>query len=93
MKAAFVFGSLAKGDAKAESDVDLMVIGELGLRPLTKLISGIAEKVGREINPHVMTPQEFSKRRREKDHFVFSVLSAPRIFVKGTDHELGAMEE
>src|SRR5688572_30890077 len=46
---AFIFGSVAKGNAKAESDVDLMVIGVLGLRRLTKLISGIPEKVGREI--------------------------------------------
>lgn len=85
---AFVFGSVARGDTGAGSDVDLMVIGAVGLRKLTGLLSGIADKVGREINPHVMTPEEFKERKNKRDHFVTSVLAAPKLFVKGTEHEL-----
>jgi DNA-binding transcriptional ArsR family regulator len=85
---AFVFGSVARGDTGAGSDVDLMVIGAVGLRKLTTLLSGIAGRVGREINPHVMTPEEFVRRKTEHDHFVTSVLGAPKLFVKGTAHEL-----
>jgi predicted nucleotidyltransferase len=88
---AFVFGSIARGETHAESDVDLMVIGSIGLRGLTKLLSGVAEVVGREINPHILTPEEFCERKRSKDHFVTSVLAAPKLFVKGTEHELAAM--
>jgi len=88
---AFVFGSIARGETHAESDVDLMVIGSIGLRGLTKLLSGVAEVVGREINPHILTPEEFGERKRNKDHFVTSVLAAPMLFVKGTEHELAAM--
>lgn len=88
---AFVFGSVARGDTGAGSDVDLMVIGEVGLRKLTSLLSGIAGRVGREINPHVMTPEEFAKRKADRDHFVTSVLGSPKLFVKGTEHELGKM--
>jgi DNA-binding transcriptional ArsR family regulator len=87
---AFVLGSIARG-GHAESDVDLMVIGSIGLRGLTKLLSGVAEVVGREINPHILTPEEFRERKRNKDHFVTSVLAAPMLFVKGTEHELAAM--
>ena len=87
---AFVLGSIARG-GHAESDVDLMVIGSIGLRGLTKLLSGLAEVVGREINPHILTPEEFRERKRNKDHFVTSVLAAPMLFVKGTEHELAAM--
>jgi DNA-binding transcriptional ArsR family regulator len=87
---AFVLGSIARG-GHAESDVDLMVIGSIGLRGLTKLLSGVAEVVGREINPHILTPEEFRERKRSKDHFVTSVLAAPMLFVKGTEHELAAM--
>jgi hypothetical protein len=47
--------------------------------------------VGREINPHILTPEEFRERKRSKDHFVTSVLAAPMLFVKGTEHELAAM--
>jgi predicted nucleotidyltransferase/DNA-binding HxlR family transcriptional regulator len=90
---AFVFGSVARGDTRADSDVDLMVIGEVGLRKLTSLLSGMADRVGREINPHVMTPEEFFKRKAERDHFVTSVLAAPKLFVKGTEHELATMGE
>src|SRR5437660_3213901 len=52
---AFVFGSFAHGRERAHSDVDLVVIGAVGLRQLTKLLSGVSEKIGREINPHVFT--------------------------------------
>ena len=88
---AFIFGSVAHGETGAGSDVDLMVIGEAGLRKLASLLSGIAGRVGREINPHVMTTAEFATRKAEGDHFVTSVLRAPKLFVKGTEHELEAM--
>jgi predicted nucleotidyltransferase len=91
VKVAFVFGSIARGELHAESDVDLMVIGSIGLRRLTKLLSGMADQIGREINSHVLTPEEFIERKRKRDHFVTSVLSAPMLFVKGTAHELAAM--
>lgn len=93
VEVAFIFGSVAKGAANAASDVDLMVIGEVGLRRLAKLISGVSEKVGREVNPHTMTPEEFLRRRQKDDHFLRTVLSSPKLFVKGTEHELGAMEK
>jgi predicted nucleotidyltransferase len=71
---AFIFGSIAKNSEKAESDVDIVVIGEIGMRALAKLLSGLQEKIGREINPHIYTEAEFSKKIKEKDHFVTSVL-------------------
>ena len=74
IKCAFVFGSFAKGKENANSDVDLFVIGTVGMRETTKLLSGLQEKIGREINPHVFTPNEFKKRIKDKEHFVSSVL-------------------
>jgi len=88
---AFVFGSIARGELHAGSDVDLMIIGTIGLRGLTKLLSGVAEVGGREINPHILTTEEFRDRKRNQDHFVTSVLAAPMLFVKGTEHGLAAM--
>jgi DNA-binding transcriptional ArsR family regulator len=88
---AFVFGSVAAGAEQAESDIDLIVIGSLSLRQLGKLLSGIAARVGREINPHVFTVEEFSRRRRARDHFISAVLAAPKLFVKGSEDELTAM--
>jgi predicted nucleotidyltransferase/DNA-binding HxlR family transcriptional regulator len=91
IRVAFVFGSIAHGEEKAGSDVDLMVIGQLGLRDLSRLLSGIEEKIGREVNPHVFHEAEFRKRVRAKEHFVSSVMETPNIFIIGSHHELEAM--
>jgi predicted nucleotidyltransferase len=88
---AFVFGSVAAGEEKAGSDVDLMVIGNLGLRDLSSLLSGIEEKIGREVNPHVLQEDEFRRRIRSKEHFVSSVMKSKKIFIIGSQNELEAM--
>ncbi|MGE0128758.1 MAG: nucleotidyltransferase domain-containing protein [Blastocatellales bacterium] len=91
IRLAFVFGSMAAGAEKAESDVDLMVVGAVSLRQLSKLLSGVSAKVGREINPHVLTAEEFVRRKKARDHFVSAVSGAPKLFVIGSEDELEAM--
>jgi len=88
IRVAFVFGSLARQEEKPSSDIDLMVIGELGLRRLTGLLSGVTAQVGREINPHVMDAEEFVRRCETGDHFVKQLLVSQRIFIKGDQNEL-----
>lgn len=91
IRCAFVFGSVAAGAAGAESDVDLMVIGLVGLRKLSGLLSGLGGKLGREINAHVMTPEEWARRLARKDHFATSVNRNEKVYVIGTANELAAM--
>jgi predicted nucleotidyltransferase/DNA-binding HxlR family transcriptional regulator len=91
IRMAFVFGSIARGEEKAGSDVDLMVIGDLGLRDASRLLSGISDKIGREINPHVLREDDFRKRVQTKEHFVSSVMESPKIFIIGSQHELETM--
>ena len=88
---AFVFGSFAEGKEKADSDLDLFIIGEVGLRKVTELLSGVSDIIGREINPHVMEPDEFQKRVRNTDHFITGILNTPKLFIKGSAHDLKAM--
>jgi predicted nucleotidyltransferase len=88
---AFVFGSVARQKEMAESDVDLFVIGDLGLRKLADLLSGASDKIGREINPHVFTVKELKKRLAQKDHFTTRVLDEPKIFILGNENELETM--
>ena len=88
---AFVFGSIAQSKEVAHSDVDLMVIGRIGLRKLTSLLSGVSEKIGREINPHVMTEDEYRDRVKSEDHFVKNVLAGPKLFIIGTEDDFEAM--
>ena len=91
IKIAFVFGSIAKGDINAESDVDIMIIGEIRLRDLSSLLSGVSEKIGREVNPYVLSPVEFNKRLQDKEHFLSSVLRSPKVFIVGSEHDLSTM--
>ena len=88
---AFVFGSIALHEETAGSDVDLMVIGKLGLRKLTGMLSGVSEQIGREINPHVLSVNEFIKRKAKREHFITQVLEAPKIFIIGNENELESM--
>lgn len=91
IRIAFVFGSIARSETKARSDVDLMVIGSISFRPLSGLLSGVSQKIGREINPHILSNAEFKKRIHEKEHFLTQVMESPRIFVIGNQDELDAM--
>jgi predicted nucleotidyltransferase len=87
---AFVFGSVASNQEGAASDVDLMVIGDVGLRTLSGWLSGVSEQIGREINPHVMNGNEFRKRLLSHDHFLTRVLESEKLFIKGSEHDLEA---
>ncbi len=88
---AFVFGSIARHEETPGSDVDLMVIGKLSLRTLTGMLAGVPGQIGREINPHVFSVNEFVKRKAKNEHFITQVLDAPKIFVIGTANDLEAM--
>jgi len=92
IECAFIFGSIAKGTATAQSDVDVFVIGNLGLRDVTRMIHPVAEKIGREINPYVISKDDFLKRKKEQDHFISSIIDSPKIFLKGTANDLTSME-
>ena len=93
IKIAFVFGSIAREEEKSASDVDLVVIGKLGLRKLSGLLSGIPEQIGREINPHVFSVKEVKDRIAQKEHFITQVIKEPKIFIIGSENELKAMAQ
>ncbi len=93
IQVAFIFGSVASGDARPGSDLDLFVIGELGLRKLTRLLSGVSERIAREINPHVVSAREFVQRRAKADHFLTNVLESKKIFVIGGENDLKRLGE
>jgi DNA-binding transcriptional ArsR family regulator len=91
VKIAFVFGSIAGNQADAGSDVDLMVIGDVGLRTLSGWLTGISDKIEREVNPHVLSEEEFARKKQSKDHFLFNVLSSPKLFIRGSEDELAGL--
>jgi len=88
---AFVFGSAAAGTAGASSDVDLMVIGTVGLRALAPRMRPVSATIGREVNPHVLAPTTFRAKARSGDAFLTNVLNAPKIWILGQADELGKL--
>ncbi len=88
---AFIFGSVANGNQQATSDLDLMIIGDIGLRSLSGLLGDLRRKLGREINPHVLTIDEFIDRCTAGEHFVSSVCGSTKIFVKGSEDDFAKL--
>ena len=91
VRVAFIFGSIANDTQQAGSDIDLMLIGEIGLRALSGLMAEMKVTLGREINPHVLTVGDFVERRNRGEHFIVSVLESPKLFIKGAENDLETM--
>jgi hypothetical protein len=80
------------GSAAARSDVDLLVIGNTGLRKLTPTRRGVADSLGREINPVCLTSAEWREKRRKGYAFAARVSTEPKHWLKGGPDALAAME-
>jgi predicted nucleotidyltransferase len=90
LKAAWVFGSVAKQTDTAQSDIDVMLIGEnLPLGDILEHLLPLEAQLGRKINPTCYTPAEFERRRAEADSFVNRILSQPVLPLIGDPNELG----
>jgi predicted nucleotidyltransferase len=89
LKAAWVYGSVAKQTDTAQSDIDLMLIGEnLLLGRVLELLVPLEAQLGRKINPTCYTPADFERRRAEPDSFVNRVLAQPILPLIGDANEL-----
>lgn len=87
--AAFLFGSIARHAETANSDVDLFVVGSVSFTEVVSAVSPLQERLGREINPVVMTPDQFQTARENEERFVNRILGEPRLFLMGSDDDLG----
>jgi predicted nucleotidyltransferase/DNA-binding transcriptional regulator YhcF (GntR family) len=85
---AFIYGSIATGEATADSDVDVMIIGDVGLRDLVGLLPEVEERLGREVNPVTLSPAEWSRRLGEHEPFLEAVASGPKVFLIGEADDL-----
>jgi predicted nucleotidyltransferase len=88
---ALIFGSVARGEERAGSDVDVLIIGSLGFADAVKALHPVQEKIGREINPVVMSPMEFERKQHDGDGFVRELLAKEKFFLIGDEDELGKL--
>ncbi len=87
---AFVYGSVARNQAHALSDVDLLVIGRVGLARLAPVLREAERRLGREVNVTSYSAREF-RNVAPKDHFLAEVLRSSKKFLRGTQSDLDAL--
>ena len=90
---AFIYGSLARGEEQTLSDVDLIVIGSVGLAELSPILRESERKFGREINATCYSVAEFQEKIRLENHFLSNILKQEKIFLVGENHELERLAE
>jgi predicted nucleotidyltransferase len=88
IKVAFLYGSMARSEEGSESDIDLMIIGAVGLSEIVPALKRVEAILGRPVNPTVYSTEEFGRKARVHDHFLSTVLGGAKQFVKGNEREL-----
>ena len=87
--AAFVYGSVAKGSDRADSDIDLIVISDsLRHEDLYEAIAPAERDLGRPINPTLLTRAEWRSKRAKPDSFMARIAGSAHLLVLGTDDDL-----
>ncbi|HSW75980.1 MAG TPA: nucleotidyltransferase domain-containing protein [Candidatus Saccharimonadales bacterium] len=85
---AFVFGSVGSGTESSGSDVDVLIIGEIGFADAVTALYSAQTIVGREINPKVYKKAEWKKLVNNKNTFAQEILNKPKLFIIGTANDL-----
>lgn len=85
---AFVYGSLARGEETATSDIDLFIVSDLKVRELAKILGSVGRELDREFNPAVYPPREFRDKARRGHHFIREVLAGSKIWLIGNEDAL-----
>ncbi len=88
IEAAFVFGSVARRERTAQSDVDVLIVGSVAMTKLALPLRDLERTLQLPINVTHYTASEFQDKRRQGNHFLNTVLQEQKIFLKGSEHEL-----
>lgn len=89
IKAAFVFGSVAKGTDTAQSDIDLMVIGdELSYSDLYTALQNAESVLQRKVSPIFLTPEEWRRKASLKGSFISTMSALPKVFIFGSENDI-----
>lgn len=88
---AFICGSFANGTERADSDVDLMIVGTVRGRDVAKALSGLNQELGRQINYSVFPRAEVGERLAGGDHFWSRLVEGEKVLLIGDPGELGRM--
>jgi len=85
---AAIYGLVARGQEGAESDIDLLVVGDISTADLVSVLRRIEKQFGREVNVKRYSEREFREKIRARDHFLDSVMKGKMLTLTGSTHEL-----
>lgn len=88
---AFVYGSVARQQERANSDIDLMILGDAAFSEVVSSLSPAQKTLAREINPTVFSVREFRSKLATGNHFLRAVMRDKKMFVLGTENELAKL--
>ena len=91
IRAAFVYGSVAKRTDTATSDIDLMIVSDtVDYASAIEALQPLDRTLGRQVNPTIFKVDEFAKRLRDGSGFVARVRGQPKLWIIGDEHDLPA---
>jgi predicted nucleotidyltransferase len=93
IRLAFIFGSVARGNQRAASDIDVLVVGSASFTSVVGALSQARERLRRDVNPVVMSKAAFDVKLAGRDRFVGRVAREPKIFLLGDSGEFGKLTE
>jgi predicted nucleotidyltransferase len=88
---AFVYGSIARQEEKADSDVDLMIVGKVTLDEVLAHLGNLEASLGRTVNPTVYSSREYKAKISSGNHFLNAVMQGEKVFLLGDEDELRKM--
>jgi predicted nucleotidyltransferase len=91
IKVAFIFGSVAKGLERGDSDLDLFVIGSAGYSVITERLYAVEERLGRRVQVLSFDPDSAEDRKSLRKASIKAIVSGPKLFVLGAEPQLWAL--
>jgi predicted nucleotidyltransferase len=88
---ALVFGSVARGEEGPRSDVDVLLVGEIGFAEAVTALHEVQARIGREINPVVLSATELRQKAGAGDAFIVDVLNNEKLYLMGDEDDLGKL--
>jgi predicted nucleotidyltransferase len=85
---AWIFGSVARGEEGADSDIDMILVSDHSLLQLSKVIGPLSRRIRRELNVVFLSPQEVQKKFTSNDYFISDIIRKPKIWLVGNDQKL-----
>jgi len=86
---AFIYGSIAKSEDKADSDIDLMLIGDnISYSIVFPLLEKAQKQLERSINPTCYSLSEWGRKRKQGNNFIIQILKQPKIMLIGEEDDL-----